>query len=348
MRIATFLVVLFFFPAAHGAETTPLFSSSDTLKAVLTAPIGQVHGQKKQDQRLYMEGSWSYREGEETIRRPVKIRTRGHYRRVNCTNPPLMLNFRKKELADTLFDGQDKLKMVNPCKNGDKFQQLVYVEYLIYQLYALFSDNHFRVRMVEVGYNDTDRPDKPWQSTNFLIQDEDDMAASSGMAIFKIEKPKREELNLAETALVEVFQFMIGNVDYSTLRAREGDCCHNVKLIAQEGATSGFIPVPYDFDSSGILDAPYATLPQAVPIKKITQRYFYGWCKEERRFREAIERVKAKREEALALIENSPLLEKYYRKKTYDYLEKSYEMLDDESYVDRKIIGKCRGEVIKG
>lgn len=348
MRIATFLVVLLCFQGVSRAEPTPLFLSDEILKAVLTAPIDQAYQQKKQEQRLYLEGSWSYREGEETIRRPVKIRTRGHYRRMNCYHPPLLLNFRKKEMAGTLFDGQDKLKLVGPCKNGSKYQQLVHVEYLIYQLWALYSDHHFRVRMIELGYNDTDKSGDPWQSTTFVIQDEDDMAASSGMSIVKTESNRREDMNMAETALVEVFQFLIGNVDYSTLRAREGDCCHNIRLIASEDRAGGIVPVPYDFDSSGILDAPYATLPQAVPIKKITQRYFYGWCKEERRFRDAIERVKSKRSEALGLVQNDPFLDDYYRKKTYQYLEKSYEMLDDESYVERNIIGQCRGEVIKG
>lgn len=348
MRITIVLITLVLTSATYAAGPTPLFSSEEALKAVLTAPIGQAYKQKKQEQRLYLEGSWSYREGEETVRRPVKIRTRGHYRRTVCSQPPLQLNFRKKELADTLFDGQDKLKMVSPCKNGDKYQQLVYVEYLIYQLFGLFSDHRFRVRMVELGYNDSDKPDKQWQSTNFLIQDEDDMAASSGMVIVKTQANQRQNMDLAETALVEVFQFLIGNVDYSTLRSREGDCCHNVKLISPDGSESGIIPVPYDFDSAGILNAPYATLPQAVPIKKITQRYFYGWCKEERRFRDAINRIKAKRTEALALVENSPLLEKYYRKNMYKYLEKSFSMLDDESYVEKRIIGQCRGEVIKG
>ena len=348
MRIAAALILVVLVPAAYGNAPTPLFSSGETVKAVLTAPIGQAYKQKKQEQRLYLEGSWSYKEGDETIRRPVKIRTRGHYRRANCTHPPLRLNFRKKEMAGTLFDGQDKLKMVNPCKNGDKYQQLVYVEYLIYKLYELYSDHHFRVRMVDVGYNDSDKSRKPWQTTNFLIQDDKDMATSSGMVEVKTEATKRQEMNLAETALVEVFQFMIGNVDYSTLRAREGNCCHNVRLISPENGEGGIIPVPYDFDSAGILDAPYATLPQQVPIKKITQRYFYGWCKEERRFRDAIDRIQSKRAEALALIQDAPYLEDYYRKKTFKYLEKSYEMLDDEKYVERRIIGQCRGEVIKG
>lgn len=344
----TATVLAIFLAATATAAPTPLFQSDEPLKAVLTAPINQAYRQKDQEQRLYLEGHWSYKQADETVRHPVKIRARGNYRRRVCNQPPLQLNFRKGEVEGSLLDGQDKLKMVSPCKSGDRYQQLVFVEYLIYKLYALYSDHHFRVRRVEVGYSDTDEPDKPWQSMNFLIQDDADMAATSGMTLVKMPEPRRQDMHLGETAMLEVFQFVIGNVDYSTLRSQEGDCCHNVRLIAPEGATSGFIPVPYDFDSSGIINAPYATLPQSVPIKKITQRYFNGWCKEDRRFREAIARILAQRDTALALVEEFPGLEKYYRKRTREYLETSYEQLSDPDFVDRYIIGRCRGDVIPG
>lgn len=341
-------LLLLLTPALGRAAPSPLFSGDTTLKAVLTAPIGQAYQQKKQEKRLYLEGHWSYREGEQTVRYPVKIRTRGNYRRMVCSLPPLQLNFRKSELEAGLLAGQDKLKMVSPCKSADRYQQLVYLEYLIYQLYALYSEHHFRVRRVEVGYNDTAKPDKPWQSDNFLIQDDDEMAASSGLRIVSLESPKRQNMDLAATALLEVFQFVIGNVDYSTLRSHEGDCCHNVRLVAPADATTGIIPVPYDFDSSGLINAPYATPPANVPIKKVTQRYFNGWCKEPRRFHEAVARILARRDDALALVRDFPPLDSYYRKRAERYLAESFEQLDDEDFVDRQIIGRCRGEVIPG
>ena len=347
MRLSAVVLALFLSSAAAAAPT-PLFSSDESLKAVLTAPITQAYQQKKQEQRLYLEGHWSYLDGDRTVRHPVKIRTRGNFRRRSCSLPPLQLNFRKGDLAGSLLDGQDKLKMVSPCMKGDRYQQLVYLEYLVYRLYALYSDHHFRVRRVEVGYNDSTETDRQWRSDNFLIQDEEDMAASSGGKILKVESPRRQDMDLGETALLEVFQFVIGNVDYSTLRSNEGDCCHNVRLVTAEGADTGIIPVPYDFDSSGLINAPYAALPANVPIRKITQRYFYGWCKEPRRFREAAARLLARRDDAIALVRNFQPLESYYRKRAERYLEESFEYLDDPDYVDRYIIGRCRGEVIPG
>jgi hypothetical protein len=175
------------------------------------------------------------------------------------------------------------------------------------------------------------------------------MAARYGLQEIEVPHTMRSEMDLAQTALVEVFQFMIGNVDYSTLKSPEGeDCCHNTRLVATSGAKSGFIPVAYDFDSSGIINAPYATLPANVPIKKISTRYFLGWCKEEERYREAVERINARKNEAIDLFQDSPLLSKVYRKRAVRYLEDSYDDLNNEDYFERKILGQCRGEVIKG
>jgi len=334
---------------AVAAAETPLFSSDEMLKAALSAPLEQAYAQKKLEKRLYLDGTWSYREGAETLRQPVKIRTRGNYRREVCSLPPLQLNFRKKELKGTLLEGQNKIKMVSPCKTGESYQQLVYLEHLVYELFALFSEHHFRTRLVEVGYTDSDQPQEHWSSKNFLIEDSDAMAARSGMKEVEIVSSRRDQMDLQQTALVEVFQYMIGNVDYSTLKGpADSDCCHNVKLIAPQGADTGYIPVPYDFDSAGIINAPYASVPAQVPVKSVTQRYFTGWCKEERRYREAIARLSEQREAAIALFAESALLDKKYSKRAVKYLEKFYDQVENERKVDRYIIGRCRGEVIQG
>ncbi|MEH6587029.1 MAG: hypothetical protein V7720_10730 [Halioglobus sp.] len=344
------LVIFLFIPAfVHGAEAPPLFSAESTLKAVLTAPILQAYGQKKKEDRLYLDGHWAHNAGEQNERLSVKIRTRGNYRRKNCDLPPLMLNFKKKEVESTPLAGQDKLKLVSPCKNGDKYQQLIYLEYLVYQLFALYSDYHMRTRLVDVAYVDTGKKDRRWQSTNFFIEDDKDMAARYDLKQKKIAATMRAQMDLPQTALVEVFQYMIGNVDYSTLKSPEGEnCCHNVKLLAIEGADKGFIPVAYDFDSSGLVNAPYATVPASIPIKRVTTRYFNGWCKEERRYNEVIARMLEQEKAAIAIFEESPFLSSTYRKRAVRYLEGSYDRIRDPDSVEREILKRCRGEIIKG
>lgn len=346
----SFVPLILFLATANPvvSAAAPLFTDVEPLKAVLTAPVKQAYAQKKQEKRLYLEGKWSYKDVGESVALPVKIRTRGNYRRRVCKLPPLQLNFPKKELAGTLFAGQNKLKMVSPCSTGDKYQQLLYLEYLVYQFYALVSDYHFKARPVEVSYIDSDNG-KSWKSWNFLLESEKEMAARLGMRTVEIERTRRSAMNLAETALLEVFQLMIANVDYSSLQSPPGkDCCHNVVPIAPDDTGQGLIPVAYDFDSSGIINAPYAGVPQNLPIKRVTERHFRGWCKEERHFRNAIERLNRMRDKALALFAESDLLEDKYRNTAVKFLEKSYALINDEDYVADKIIGLCRGDVIKG
>lgn len=334
---------------ALAEEPPPLFDSQETIKAVLNAPVYQAYRDKMKKERLYLEGTWAQKRGEQTERLSVKIRARGNYRRKVCDLPPLQLNFKKKEVAGTLMAGQDKLKLVSPCERGEKYQQLLYLEYLVYQLFALYSDFHFRTRLVEVAYVDSGGENNRWSSQNFLIEDVDHMAARYALEEVNVPYTMRVEMDLAQTALIEVFQFMIGNVDYSTLKSPEGEnCCHNTKLLAPAGAKKGYVPVAYDFDSSGIINAPYATVPNNVPIRRLTTRYFLGWCKEERRYREAVARINERKPQAIALFEEFPLLSDIYRKRAVKYLEDSYDDLNNEDYFERKILGQCRGEVIEG
>lgn len=346
--LPAFLLALFIHPSVGAASgEAVLFASEEPFRAVLTAPLKQAYAQKNQDDRLYLAGKWSYRDVDDTVALPVKIRTRGNYRRQVCKLPPLQLNFRKDELEDTLFAGQNKLKMVSPCKTGDRYQQLIYLEYLVYQFYALVSDYHFRTRLVDVNYVDSDSG-KTWRSTNFLIESDKAMAARLGMEALDIESTRRSAMNLGETALLEVFQLMIANVDYSSLQSPPGkSCCHNIVPIAADGNPQDIVPVAYDFDSAGIIDAPYATTPSVVPIKRVTQRYFTGWCKEERLYREAITHLNSLRDEAVAIFAGSTLLDDKHRKKAVTFLEESYSLINDEDYVADSIIGRCRGEVIR-
>jgi hypothetical protein len=173
MRRALIAIVLLLLPGAvRGSGETPLFASDQVLRAVLSAPISQAYQQKKKETQLYLDGSWSYRQAEEEpIRLSVKIRARGNFRKKTCALAPLQLNLKKKEVENTLF--------------------------------ALYSEHHFRTRLVEVAYVDAGAKEKRWQSTNFLIEDVKDMAARSAFAPVEVIASKRSQMDLGQTALVE-------------------------------------------------------------------------------------------------------------------------------------------------
>src|SRR5205085_11264889 len=58
---------------------------------------------------------------------PIKLKTRGIWRRKKCEYPPVRLNFGKTK--GTEFEGLDKPKLVNFCRDTDIHEQYVIEEF---------------------------------------------------------------------------------------------------------------------------------------------------------------------------------------------------------------------------
>ena len=349
MRYAFSFLLLFalcFAGNARAAGEHPLFQDDEVLKAVLLAPIAQVYAQRHQDVRIYFPGYWSYINGDGKTRRlDVSIRTRGHFRREFCQLVPLQLNFKKSQVKGTLFSGQDKLKLVAPCKDGERYQQYVILEYLAYRTFEIITDHSFRTRLVRLSYVDTDEKNKPWTDLAFVIEDDSDMAKRLGLERLNIVKVKYDELDHPKTALVQLFQFLIANNDYSVIKGGEGEnCCHNSEVLAEEGSAGGRIPIPFDFDLSGLVNASYAKPPHQVPIVDVHERYFYGLCQPRGILDSAITQLQSKRDEIMALFESSAELSDRNKKKSLEYIEEFYDILDSPEEVEQEITDRCRGK----
>lgn len=337
-----------FLTSVTASATSVLFSSKEPLNAVLTAPLTSIHKQKKKDVRLYMDGKVSYEvHGSDPVQLPVKVRTRGNFRRLNCTNPPLTLNFKKTENKDTLMVGQDKLKLVAPCKRSDSYRELVALEYLAYQIFEMLSPYHFKTRLMNLGYVDTDKKKDPWKAPAFVIEEITDVASRTEMKDKTVKTANRHKMDHAQTALVELFQLFLGNTDYSTLKGPPGsNCCHNAKVIGVKGKDSILVPVPYDFDASGFINARYSAPSEQYPIRSTTQRYFTGWCKEERFFRGAIDKFIDHKSDIYSMMTDSGLLSEKTVKKKLGFIDKFYDIIEDEKQIQRQVLKRCRGNVI--
>jgi hypothetical protein len=328
----------------------PLFQTDAVLKAVLTAPIAQAYGQRHQEARIYFPGQWTYIDNEgETQRLQVSIRTRGHFRREVCELPPLQLNFKKSEVKGTLFAGQNKLKLVAPCRKAERFQQYVILEYLAYKIYQILTDHSFTTRLVRLSYVDRDDKLKPRTDIAFVIEDDSDMVKRLDLDRLHLDSVLYRQLDHPRTALAQMFQFMIANNDYSVIKpSGDDDCCHNIQLIGVEdengnAADGDVIPVPYDFDFSGLVNAPYAAPPSQVPVRDVRKRYFYGLCQPQPILDAAIAHMQSKREEIYALIRNTPELDDKWREKSVEYIEDFYEIIDDPELTNTEIVRRCRG-----
>jgi hypothetical protein len=183
----------------------------------------------------------------------VRIKTRGNFRRLPqfCNFPPLLINFHRKEVEGTLFQGQDKLKLVTHCRTNDPmFQQYVVREYLVYKLYNIFNPCSYRVRLVHLEYIDTIGHTSAITSYGFFLEWEENMARRNNATVYNHQWVDRDSINQLEETKLALFQFMIRNNDWDIGYLK------NITLVSVD-SSGKLIPVPYDFDFSGIIDTPY-------------------------------------------------------------------------------------------
>jgi hypothetical protein len=70
---------------------------------------------------------------------------------------------------------------------------------------------------------------------------------------------------------VALFEFMIGNTDWFIQNR------HNLEFVVVPGHNL-LVPIPYDFDYSGLVNAPYAVHHTSLELPSVEIRYYQGWC----------------------------------------------------------------------
>lgn len=330
-------------PAANGdAGYAPLFADQRLLPVTLAIDISDVNARKRQSKAREEKGSLFYTDDVGDVQElSVAVRPRGNYRRTKCKNPPLRLNFKRKQLEGTLFAGQDKLKLVRPCNNTAAAEQWVVLEYLAYRFYQHLTRESFAVRPLLVRYGDQSDSDSNGRF-GFVIESDDAMARRNDAETQSPRRVRRGALDPQAMLRMELFQYLIGNNDYSALRALKGrDCCHNMRLLSVD-PNAGLTPVPYDFDFAGLVDASYATPPDRYPIKSVRTRYFRGFCQSESTWQSVLTQFRNQKTALIALVASTPRLKERTRRETVRYLEDFFETLDDTNLTQRSLRDRCR------
>jgi hypothetical protein len=242
---------------------------------------------------------------------PITLTPRGITRLKSdvCDFPPLRVEFNRPPPAGSLFQGQRRLKLVTHCQREVGFQQKVLLEYSAYRLYNLITPESFRARLANVDYlNDDGRP--YISRIGYFIEDFSDVAKRNGMT--NAHQPSLvslAQIDPASGGRMAVFEYMISNYDWSMRAGPNGtECCHNSRLMA---ATPGAIltPVPYDFDFSGLVDAPYAVPPDGIPISSVRQRNYRGYCAHQSQAHAFAAQLSPRRAELLGIFATIPGLE---------------------------------------
>jgi hypothetical protein len=271
---------------------------------------------------------------------PLEIRTRGKTRRRKdiCDFPPLRLRFSAADVEGTIFQGQRSLKLVTHCQDRDSFDQLVLQEYLAYRVYNLLTDYSHQVRLAQINYV---RPDGQSlvSRRGFLLEHWKSVAARNDA--IALEADGGINIKMLDTAAanrVAVFQYLIGNEDFSMLWPEtNSNCCHNSKPLF---ANDWVVPLPYDFDFAGIVNAPYA-VPKP-PNRSVRNRRYGGLCHTQETLADTLEVFREKRAAIQALYRDAPGLKERERASTLAYLEEFYAVIDDPAAVERRLLRRCK------
>ena len=204
---------------------------------------------------------------------PVQFRARGHVRRMarTCDYVPLRLEFEKPSGKGTVFAQQEALKLVVQCAGGGDFEQFILREYLAYRIYNVITKQSFRARLARVTYVDPAGKALGTRLGMFL-EDDTDVARRLEGRVVELQRLLFDDMDADALMPAMIFEFMIGNTDVSIY------ALHNVRVVQRPDKTLHVIP--YDFDLSGLVNAPYAMPARGLMIKSVTDRLYRGPCRQ--------------------------------------------------------------------
>lgn len=322
---------------ALAQQPKPLFAASDPIHIAIQAPFA---GLIRNRSSSPVQGTLTDPNGQAL---PVALSARGITRRSAdvCEFPPIKVQFTTPPPANSLFAGQKSLKLVTHCRNSPSFQQYVLLEYSAYKMLNVLTPHSFRVRLANIDYRDADG--RPIVSrVGYFLEALGDVAKRNGTK--QTHAPERipaTSLSSADAARYALFQHMIANHDWSMRAGPAGkDCCHNAELIGPLGAGTA-IPIPYDFDFSGYVNAPYAQPPDQLQINSVRQRVYRGYCINNADVLTVARQMRDAKPQMLAAISSTPGLEPATQSRAVSFLEGFFADIASDDAVNAKLLRRC-------
>ena len=315
----------------------PLFQSDSILRLELKADFDRIF--PVTDDSTYFPAALTFTDNEGNRRiLDIEVRTRGNTRRQEdiCHFPPLRLRFPKEGTENTPFEEQRAIKLVTHCNRAEQFEQNTVAEYLIYRAYNIMTDSSLRVRPARIKYIDSQKEADTLERFAFFIEREKHLAERFHAVDLEPEGARPEKIIAEQACLVDIFQYMIGNTDYSIYKS------HNVFLISDPDERGQSVPVPYDFDWSGLVAAHYAVPHPLMKTESVTERVYRGLKQEPGTVARTVAMFQSRKDEILWLFEDYPWLDKKEKKFVSRYLGDFFKMLENERSVQNEFIKNAR------
>ncbi|NIP18626.1 MAG: hypothetical protein GWM87_11040, partial [Xanthomonadales bacterium] len=310
------------------AWAEPLFDSHDLLELSMPVDFEALCRPSEDPGCDYTPTVFGYRDADGVERTvPIEIRRRDGWRaqQTNCQVPTLFVRFDEAETAGTPFEGQTELALTSHCGKGvaapnvrsralpDQFESYVINEYLGYRMFNLVTDFSLRVRLLRIRYTDPDNPRRYFTRDAFFAEHFESLAERLGAELMADGQFDPGRLGLDEAVRLALFQYMIGNTDWSIAGQ------DNVILLQMPGGRQ--VPVLYDLDQSGLVNAHYARPAPGLPIRTVKQRHYLGYCHAGTDWEALFSQFRAARDDIISLLVQTPGFGRGERRMTGAYLD---------------------------
>jgi hypothetical protein len=317
-------------------DAARVFTAEEPLALTLTANIDRLRHDKNQN----APWRWALVSVADSsgakLEIPLKVKTRGIWRLKQCDFPPLRLDFVKGAVKHTLFSKLDKPKLVTHCRDSDDYEQYLLQELQLYRVYSLLTPYSHRVRLARVTYADSGSGKVVATRYGFLEEEPAALAHRVGGMLMQQKGGGPSDVEPKKGEIFALFQYMIGNTDWSIAGL------HNVEMVDTE---TGYVPIAYDFDFSGAVDTKYASVDPSLPIHRVRERLYRGYCLPADVYEPTFALFNAKRDSIYALYRDpiGRLLKGDRAKETLEYFDEFYRTINDQRAAKRLIIDRCIG-----
>ena len=282
LLICCSLLVIF---CGDARAEAPLFSSHDVMEISIPLDFKALCRPREDPDCDYAPTVLEYVDGMGMVGSiPIEVIIRGGWRSLtrNCSAPLLFIRFDENSTPGTPFERQSMLPLTTHCGQGlsieasktrqhrSDWERYLLKEYLAHLLYNEITDISVDARLVRITYVDPDRPDRKIINYAFFTEHFESVAARNGYELQDRGNFVPGNLDLQAADLMALFQFMIGNTDWSIAKER------NIILLHAADGTQ--VPLPFDFDMSGLVNAQYAGPAPGLRIDEVTDRYYLGYC----------------------------------------------------------------------
>ena len=337
--LRSFLVALLVGALPSGAGAQSIFRDATPLELTLTTNLRDLVRERDSTELRWFGAEMSYTDEKGVARRvPTELRARGHFRRQarNCAFPPIFIRASKTARDSSILQGNPRLKIVTPCRpTAEDYQQYILLEYLMYRTYSVLQEVHHRTRLANITYKDSTDRVKPIVVTAFFLEIEEEVADEHKLKFSETMGALFADVDSTALDRISIFQYWIGNTDWSLAGL------HNIELFRKPDGD--YIPVAYDFDWSGAVNARYSFPNPTLGIRTVRERLHRGPCRTAEQWAPTIAYYKSKRT-AIDSVWALPMtaLDPKRRADTKAFLDQLWPILDNPRQFGRAVVDICQ------